>query len=147
MVVIIPNPNDQLVLVKLQEKLCAEYSSQAQYLCKAFPLWLPLPQTQNITPQNLKAFSKTIKSVTLTGLTENLELKFTVQTSRPEGDVPAREGCVPQEGCVTLLHSKSLKKISPQEFTPMSLKTFRVGIVKQNSTNTVSITDSVWVKL
>lgn len=136
MVVIIPNLNDQLSLVKLQEQLCKTYCSQAEYLCKAFPLWIPIPDSDCITAKELKTFSKTIKAITILPPDENFHCCIRINFSDTE-----------KTADLELLKSKGLKKIDSQELPPVSLKSFRIGIIKQNSTNTVSITDSVWVKL
>lgn len=136
MVVIIPNPNDQLQLVKLQEKLCSRYSTKDDYMCKVFPLWIPLPLPIDFAPDQLKQFSKTLRQVTIYPPQENLLCPVAITTDTEVINTS-----------LELVRSKQLKKIDPQAFQPVSLKIFRFGIKNQKSPNTVSITDSVWVKL
>lgn len=136
MVVIIPNPNDQLQLVRLQEKLCSRYSTKNDYMCKVFPLWIPLPLPIDFAPVQLKQFSKTLHQITIYPPQENLLCPVAITTDT---------GVINTN--LELVRSKKLKKIDPQAFQPVSLKIFRVGIQNQKSPNTVSIKDSVWVKL
>lgn len=136
MVVIIPNPNDQLTLVKLQQQLCKQYKDNAEYLCKNFPLWIPVPHSEKITAAQLKDFSKSISKVQILSLDSQLNLQIEINIEKNTEYTQLK-----------LLQHKGLKKISPQKINSVSLKKFRIGIVNQVLPNTVSITDSVWVKL
>lgn len=163
MLIIIPNPNQMLQLVKAQKKIIQQNDTSLIFFQNS-PLWIPVfadaLSSQKIWKKDeLKQYSAQITSIRISAPTVRFDeerQQFAVSsevfiTHTQDGmrkslinlckSVPA--SILPSQEAIEAFQ----KKISSQETFPMSLKVFRIANAQQQSSNSSAITDFVWKKI
>lgn len=171
MLIIIPNPNQMLQLVKAQKKIIQQNDTSLIFFQNS-PLWIPVfaddLSSQKIWKKDeLKQYSAQITSIRISAPTVRFDeerQQFAVSsevfiTHTQDGmrkslinlckSVISSEN---QNTTASILPSQEAieafqKKISSQETFPMSLKVFRVADSCRQGKNSFAVTDFVWKKI
>ena len=138
MIVIIPHPTEELVLIQTQKKLIAQVFEKGKIIYAHAPLWIP---TNFETVEQAK---KEIKSVTVLApaYDENKEdLICPVRITINNGKV--------LESRLDFIHGgRNDAAIQFNESTfPLSLKIFRLGICTSPKPGVYELSSSVWKKI
>jgi len=152
MVVLIPNPNQMLELIKFQKTFIKMHNTKEICFYQATPLWIPLNTEENFdfSKDDLTKTAKSITSVQicppelkLLPEQDTVSLVSQVFINQNQSDLKSQLIL-----CKSLTNTKIIqKKISSQEIFPMSLKVFRIGNKIQISENSSALSDFVWKKL
>lgn len=165
MTVIIPHPDVELKIVKIQQELLKHlFNSAPDFIFfKNFPLWIQLNNLSD-EKQNLKNTAKTIKKVsfgrfqyennkifmevTIITEKENIKNRFTEKLVLLQGskkNLPDND--FQQHSEITKKITTIMEEINNILHEEQDLKIFRLGTVHEISENSKGISDSIWCKL
>lgn len=165
MLVIIPHPNQEAQIKKLQNELCDsininnDNSQKVTKLFPVFPLWFEFEKDDELisikNKNELKEFSKKITGVELNIKSSSDNYKLSTSISDFVITLYTKEKiftavlpiCIEYQKLTDKEKELCLKKLNSSELLPMSLKIFRLGNKQQLTEHSQALDYFIWKKL
>ena len=140
MIVIVPHPTEELLLIHEQKKLISKLFTKNQIIYSHIPLWIPTDF------ETIDQAKNQIKKITLLAPQNNPKEKCIICPVHIETQVNIIKSALRFIECPdSLQHDLSFSE--EQEIFPLNLKIFRLGECESPSPNVCELKNTVWKKL